>query len=132
MRNHELPDLPYPKDALEPHVSAETLDYHHGKHHASYVDSLNEMIEGTEYQSASLEEIIEKASGDLFNNAAQVWNHNFYWHCMSPDGGGEPDGALAGAIADQFGVTVEALAAANGIDNPDLIQPGETLTIPAP
>lgn len=103
MTIHQLPDLPYAADALEPHISAETLMYHHGKHHAAYVDKLNEMIEGTEYETATLEEIIEKASGELFNNAAQVWNHSFYWNCMSPDGGGEPEGALAAAIADKFG-----------------------------
>ncbi len=98
-----LPDLPYPKNALEPHISEETLEYHYGKHHKTYVDKLNGMIEGTDDENKSLEEIIGKASGGLFNNAAQVWNHTFYWNCMSPDGGGEPTGALAEAINRDFG-----------------------------
>ena len=103
MTEHTLPALPYPNDALEPHISAETLEYHHGKHHASYVKKLNTQIQGTEFESASLEEIIKKASGGIFNNGAQVWNHTFYWNCLSPDGGGEPDGALAKAIDGAFG-----------------------------
>src|SRR6056297_592205 len=98
-----LPDLPYPKNALEPHISEETLEYHYGKHHKTYVDKLNGMIEGTDDENKSLEEIIGKSSGGLFNNAAQVWNHTFYWNCMSPDGGGEPTGALAEAINRDFG-----------------------------
>jgi len=98
-----LPDLPYPKNALEPHISEETLEYHYGKHHKTYVDKLNGMIEGTDDENNSLEEIIGKSSGGLFNNAAQVWNHTFYWNCMSPDGGGEPTGALAEAINRDFG-----------------------------
>ncbi|MGM0412227.1 MAG: superoxide dismutase [Pseudomonadota bacterium] len=101
---HQLPDLPYAKDALEPHISAETLEYHHGKHHNTYVTKLNGLIPGTEFENASLEEIIQKApAGGIFNNAAQVWNHTFYWNCMSPNGGGEPSGALADAINAKFG-----------------------------
>ncbi len=100
---HELPALPYAQDALEPVISAETLEYHYGKHHQAYVNNLNNMIPGTEYENASLEDIIRKAEGGLFNNAAQVWNHTFYWNCLSPNGGGEPSGALAGAIDKAFG-----------------------------
>ena len=100
---HKLPDLPYAKNALEPHISAETLDYHYGKHHAAYVTNLNNLIKGTEFENMPLEEIILKASGGLFNNAAQTWNHTFYWNCLSPSGGGEPDGALAEAIKSTFG-----------------------------
>lgn len=99
----ELPDLPFAKDALEPHISAETLDYHHGKHHQAYVTNLNNMLAGTDQESASLEDIIKSASGGVFNNAAQVWNHTFYWNCLSPNGGGEPTGALADAINAAFG-----------------------------
>ncbi|MCP1676707.1 Fe-Mn family superoxide dismutase [Natronocella acetinitrilica] len=100
---HELPELPYAKNALEPHISQETLEYHHGKHHNAYVTKLNELIPGTEFESLSLEDIIKKASGGLFNQAAQVWNHTFYWHCLSPNGGGEPSGELADAIKRDFG-----------------------------
>ena len=100
---HKLPELPYAKDALAPHISAETLDYHYGKHHQTYVTNLNKLIVGTEFSDATLEEIIKKASGGLFNNAAQVWNHSFYWNCLSPNGGGEPSGALAEAINKTFG-----------------------------
>ncbi|MCC5809588.1 MAG: superoxide dismutase [Fe] [Ectothiorhodospiraceae bacterium] len=100
---HELPELPYAKNALEPHISAETLEFHHGKHHKAYVDKLNDLIPGTEYENLSLEDIIKKASGGLFNQAAQVWNHTFYWHCLSPNGGGEPSGELADAIKRDFG-----------------------------
>ncbi|VAX01318.1 Superoxide dismutase [Fe] [hydrothermal vent metagenome] len=100
---HELPALPYAQDALEPHISAETLEYHYGKHHQTYVTNLNNLIEGTEFADASLEDIIMKASGGLFNNAAQVWNHAFYWNCLSPNGGGEPSGDLATAIDNTFG-----------------------------
>ena len=103
MTQHELPELPYPNNALEPHISAETLRYHHGKHHASYVEKLNKLIEGTEFETASLETIIKKASGGVFNNAAQVWNHTFYWNCLSPDGGGSPGDQLAAAIDKAFG-----------------------------
>jgi len=98
-----LPELPYAKDALEPHISAETLEYHYGKHHQTYVDKLNGMIEGTEHENRSLEDIIRSASGGLFNNAAQVWNHTFYWNCLSPNGGGRPDGKLAELIERDFG-----------------------------
>ena len=99
----ELPPLPYPRDALAPHVSAETLDFHHGKHHQTYVTNLNNLIQGTEFENAPLEEIIRKSSGGLFNNAAQVWNHTFYWNSMSPKGGGEPQGKLGDAIKRAFG-----------------------------
>ena len=98
-----LPDLPYAKNALEPHISAETLEYHYGKHHQTYVDKLNAMIAGTDMAGKSLEEIIRSSSGGLFNNAAQVWNHSFYWQCLSPSGGGAPDGKLAEMIARDFG-----------------------------
>lgn len=98
-----LPELPYAKNALEPHISAETLDYHYGKHHKTYVEKLNGMIEGTEHASKSLEEIIRNSQGGMFNNAAQVWNHTFYWHCLSPNGGGEPSGKLADMIDRDFG-----------------------------
>ncbi|WP_104204448.1 superoxide dismutase [Billgrantia saliphila] len=99
----ELPALPFDKNALEPHISAETLDYHYGKHHQAYVNKLNELTEGTDDANKSLEEIIKSSSGGLFNQAAQVWNHTFYWHCLSPSGGGEPSGALAEAINAKFG-----------------------------
>jgi len=100
---HQLPELPYAKDALAPHISAETLEYHHGKHHKAYVDKLNSLIPGTEYEDMALEDIIRKApAGGLFNQAAQVWNHTFYWHSLSPDGGGEPAGELASAINAAF------------------------------
>ena len=100
---HVLPDLPFAKDALEPHISAETLDYHHGKHHAAYVTNLNNLIPGTEFEDASLEDIVLKSSGGIFNNAAQVWNHTFFWNCLSPNGGGAPEGDLAAAIDRDFG-----------------------------
>ncbi len=101
---HELPALPFAKDALEPHISAETFDYHQGKHHAAYVNNLNNLIEGTEYAEMALEDIIRQApAGGLFNNAAQVWNHTFYFSGLSPQGGGEPSGALAEAITASFG-----------------------------
>ncbi|MEI8596189.1 superoxide dismutase [Fe] [Photobacterium sp. Hal280] len=99
----ELPALPYEKNALEPHISQETLEYHHGKHHNTYVVKLNGLIEGTEYADKSLEEIIKTSTGGVFNNAAQIWNHTFYWHCLSPNGGGEPTGAVADAIVQAFG-----------------------------
>ena len=98
----ELPPLPYPMNALEPHISGETLEYHYGKHHRAYVNKLNELTCGTELEKQSLEEIIMKSSGAIFNNAAQVWNHTFYWHCMSPQGGGEPNGALKAALEESF------------------------------
>lgn len=100
---HTLPPLPYPKEALEPHISRETLEFHYGKHHQAYVTNLNNLIKGTEFESASLEDIVRKSSGGVFNNAAQVWNHTFYWNCMSPDGGGAPSGTLAEAINAKFG-----------------------------
>ncbi len=100
---HELPALPFAKDSLAPHISAETLEYHYGKHHRAYVDNLNKLIVGTEFENMSLEDIIKKSSGGIFNNAAQVYNHTFYWNCLSPNGGGEPTGALAEAINKAFG-----------------------------
>jgi Fe-Mn family superoxide dismutase len=103
----ELPALPYAQNALEPHISAETLEYHYGKHHKSYVDKLNGMVAGTDHESATLEAVIKSSDGGLFNNAAQVWNHSFYWNCLSPNGGGEPDGALADAINTAFGSFAE-------------------------
>lgn len=102
MTKHHLPELPYAENALEPHISAETMHYHYGKHHATYVDKLNMLIKNTEFESSTLEKIIMAASGGIFNNAAQVWNHSFYWNCMSPDGGGKPEGELASAIDNAF------------------------------
>jgi len=99
----ELPALPYAKDALQPHISAETLEYHHGKHHQAYVTNLNNLVPGTEFEHASLEDIIRKATGGIFNNGAQVYNHTFYWNCLSPKGGGAPGGELASAIDKAFG-----------------------------
>ena len=99
----ELPALPYDRTALEPHISAETIDFHYGKHHQAYVTNLNNQIKGTEFEALDLEEIIRKAQGGMFNNAAQVWNHTFYWHCLKPNGGGEPSGKLAEAITKAFG-----------------------------
>jgi Fe-Mn family superoxide dismutase len=99
----ELPALPYDRAALEPHISAETIDFHYGKHHQTYVTNLNNLIAGTEFESADLESIVRKAQGGLFNNAAQVWNHTFYWNCLKPNGGGEPTGKLADAINAAFG-----------------------------
>ncbi len=99
---HKLPELPFAMDALEPHISKETLEYHYGKHHKTYVDNLNKLIPGTEFEKLSLEDIIKKSSGGIFNNAAQIWNHSFYWNCLSPKGG-EPGGALADAIKKSFG-----------------------------
>ena len=100
---HKLPDLPYSKNALAPNISVETLEYHYGKHHKTYVDNLNKLIPGTEFENLSLEEIVKKASGGIFNNAAQIWNHTFYWNCLSPKSGGEPSGAIANAIIKNFG-----------------------------
>ena len=100
---HQLPTLPYAKDALAPVISAETIEYHYGKHHQAYVTNLNNLIPGTEFESLSLEEIILKSSGGIFNNAAQVWNHTFYWNSLSPTGGGAATGALADAINATFG-----------------------------
>ena len=99
----ELPPLPYSQDALAPHISAETLEYHYSKHHQTYVTNLNKLVEGTEFEQASLEDVIMKSDGGLFNNSAQVWNHTFYWNSMRPDGGGAPDGAVAEAIDSAFG-----------------------------
>ncbi|WP_420348063.1 superoxide dismutase [Pelagibius sp.] len=99
----ELPSLPYAQDALEPHYSANTLSFHHGKHHAAYVNKLNELIAGTADEGKTLEEIIASSTGGLFNQAAQVWNHTFFWNSMKPGGGGAPDGALAQAIDAAFG-----------------------------
>lgn len=105
---HTLPELPFAKDALEPHISAETFEYHHDKHHAAYVTNLNNLIPGTEFEGKSLEEIVTSApAGGIFNNAAQVWNHTFYFNCMGPNAGGEPTGALADAIAESFGSFAE-------------------------
>jgi Fe-Mn family superoxide dismutase len=101
--NHELPALPYEKNALEPFISAETIEYHYGKHHQTYVTNLNNLIAGTEFENLSLEDIVRKSSGGIFNNAAQVWNHTFYWNGMKPNGGGKPTGALAEAIDKAFG-----------------------------
>ena len=109
----ELPALPYEKNALEPHISSETLDYHYGKHHATYVTKLNGLVEGTDMESKSLEEIIKSSEGGVFNNAAQVWNHTFYWHCLSPNGGGEPTGDLAEAINAKWGAFADFQAAFN-------------------
>ena len=100
---HTLPALPYAMDALAPTISAETLEFHYGKHHKAYVDNLNNLIKGTEFENASLEEIVKKSSGGVFNNAAQVWNHTFYWNSMKPNGGGTPTGALADAINAKWG-----------------------------
>jgi len=98
-----LPDLPYAMDALAPHISQETLEYHYGKHHQAYVNKLNELVPNTEFAGLSLEDIIQRANGPVFNNAAQIWNHTFYWHSMKPNGGGQPNGELAQAINDAFG-----------------------------
>ena len=101
---HQLPQLPFAKDALAPHMSAETFDYHHGKHHQAYVTNLNNLIKGTEYENLDLEAIVKKApAGGIYNNAAQVWNHTFFWNCLTPNGGGAPKGALAAAIDAKWG-----------------------------
>jgi Fe-Mn family superoxide dismutase len=100
---HALPALPYPLDGLQPYISKETLEFHYGKHHQTYVTNLNNLIKGTEFESASLEEIVKKSSGGVFNNAAQIWNHTFYWNSLSPKGGGAPSGALAAAIDKKWG-----------------------------
>ena len=99
----ELPALPYAQDALEPHISKETLEFHYCKHHNTYVVKLNGLIDGTPDADKSLEEIVKSSSGGVFNNSAQIWNHTFYWHCLSPNGGGEPTGAVADAINGAFG-----------------------------
>ncbi|NMF88899.1 superoxide dismutase [Aromatoleum petrolei] len=101
---HTLPPLPYAKDALAPHISAETMEFHYGKHHQAYVTNLNNLIKGTEYENLDLEAIIKKApAGGVYNNSAQVWNHTFFWNGMKPNGGGEPTGALAEAIKVKWG-----------------------------
>ena len=100
---HTLPALPYANDALQPHISKETLEFHYGKHHQTYVTNLNNLIKGTEFESMSLEDIVRKSSGGVFNNAAQIWNHTFYWNSLAPKGGGQPSGALAAAINAKWG-----------------------------
>ena len=100
---HKLPDLPYAMDALQPHISKETLEFHYGKHHQTYVTNLNNLIKGTEFENMALEDIVKKSVGGMFNNAAQIWNHTFYWFCLKPNGGGQPTGALADAINKKFG-----------------------------
>ncbi len=100
---HVLPTLPFEKNALEPHISKETLEYHYGKHHNAYVTKLNDGVKGTEFENVSLEDIIKQASGGIFNNAAQVWNHSFYWNCLSPNGGGEANGSIADKINEAWG-----------------------------
>jgi Fe-Mn family superoxide dismutase len=109
----ELPALPYAQDALEPHISAETLGFHYGKHHATYVAKLNGLVEGTDMADKSLEEVVKSSSGGIFNNAAQIWNHTFYWHSLSPNGGGEPIGALGDAITAKWGSFDDFKAAFN-------------------
>ena len=109
---HQLPQLPFAKDALAPHMSAETFDYHYSKHHQAYVTNLNNLIKGTEYENLDLEAIVKKApAGGVYNNAAQVWNHTFFWNCLTPNGGGAPKGALAAAIDAKWG-SLDAFKAA--------------------
>jgi superoxide dismutase, Fe-Mn family len=103
MAQHALPPLPFAKNALAPHMSEETLEYHYGKHHQAYVTNLNNLIPGTEFENQSLEEIVKKSSGGIFNNAAQIWNHTFFWNSLSPQGGGAPSGKLADAINAKWG-----------------------------
>jgi Fe-Mn family superoxide dismutase len=98
----ELPKLPYATNALEPYITAQTIDFHYGKHHQTYVTNLNNLVKGTEFENATLEEIVKKAEGGIFNNGAQVWNHTFYWFSLKPNGGGEPKGKLAEAINANF------------------------------
>ncbi|NVJ99062.1 MAG: superoxide dismutase [Alphaproteobacteria bacterium] len=147
----ELPALPYSQDALEPHISAETLSFHYGKHHNAYVTNLNNLVAGTEFEGKSLEEIMSATAGDatkagLFNNAAQIWNHTFYWHSMTPNGGGKPEGALAAKIDADFGsfdAFVEAFKAAGAtqfgsgwawlvLDNAGKLQVVKTLNAECP
>ena len=99
----ELPKLPYKRDALEPHISQRTIDFHYGQHHAGYVKNLNNLIEGSQFETMCLEEIIKKSEGSIFNNAAQVWNHTFYWHCMTPEPNTKPQIKLLNAIERDFG-----------------------------
>ena len=100
---HQLPPLPYAKDALQPHMSQETLEFHYGKHHQTYVTNLNKLIPGTEFAELPLEEIVRKSTGGIFNNSAQIWNHTFFWNSLSPNGGGAPTGPLADAITQKWG-----------------------------
>ncbi len=100
---HQLPALPYAKNALAPHISEETMEYHYGKHHQTYVTNLNNLIKGTEFENASLEEIVKKSAAGIYNNSAQIWNHTFFWSSMKPNGGGAPTGALADAINAKWG-----------------------------
>jgi superoxide dismutase, Fe-Mn family len=100
---HQLPPLPYALDALQPHISRETLEFHYGKHHQAYVTNLNNLVKGTEFENLALEDVIRRSSGGVFNNAAQIWNHTFYWNSLSPNGGGAPKGALATTINAKFG-----------------------------
>ncbi len=104
---HELPKLPYAHDALEPYISKRTIEFHYGKHHQAYVNNLNKLVVGTEFENASLDDIVMRSAGGIFNNGAQVWNHTFYWNCMKPQGGGEPGGAMAEAIMKNFGSFAE-------------------------
>lgn len=99
----ELPKLPYEMNALEPYISQKTIEFHYGKHHLTYVNNLNKLVLGTNFENASLEEILLKSEGGIFNNAAQIWNHTFYWNCLSPNGGGSPNGKFMSAIEDAFG-----------------------------
>ncbi len=99
----ELPQLPFAMDALEPFISRETIEYHYGKHHQAYVNNLNNLVPGTQFESATLEDIIKTSSGGVFNNGAQVWNHSFYWNCLAPNAGGEPKGTMQDAIVESFG-----------------------------
>jgi len=108
---HELPALPYALDALAPHISKETLEFHYGKHHQTYVTNLNNLIVGTEFENAALEDIVKQSSGGIFNNAAQIWNHTFYWHSLSPNGGGEPGGASCSKLADAINAKWGSVAA---------------------
>jgi len=100
---YQLPALPYENDALEPHISKETLEFHYGKHHQTYVTNLNNLVIGTEFEGLALEDVVKQSSGAIFNNSAQIWNHSFYWNCLAPSGGGEPSGDVAQAIANAFG-----------------------------
>jgi len=100
---HTLPALPYAMDALAPHISKETFEFHYGKHHQAYATNLNNLIKGTEFAESTLEDIVKKSSGGIFNNSAQVWNHTFFWNSMKPNGGGKPSGALAAAIDKKWG-----------------------------
>ena len=100
---HQFSPLPYAMDALQPHISKETLEFHYGKHHQAYVTNLDNLVKGTEFENVGLEDIIRKSSGGIFNNAAQVWNHTFYWNCLAPRAGGEPKGPLAEAVSRKFG-----------------------------